>query len=94
VQFILVYIPKLHKNVLLVGTSIDKGFVIMYIGSACYLRSHDNIGKMVLTNTRINILYQLDVNVDLLRSQDHMIVSKKLKPKVQKIGTSTTWASS
>lgn len=63
------YVPQLRKNLFSVGQAADKGFITTYTRHTCYVTSNEGRGKIVLTGTRVNKLYKLEMTV--IRSVSH-----------------------
>jgi hypothetical protein len=58
------YVPKLRKNLFLVGQAADRGFVSTYTSRTCYLTSNEGQGKIVLNGVRCRKLYELHLMVE------------------------------
>ena len=79
------FIPDLCKNLFSVGQAANKGFTITYTKHSCYLTSHGEHGRKVLTGTRSNKLYLLDMQVIMPKSHANDILAKVRVEEVKRV---------
>ena len=79
------FIPDLRKNLFSVGQAADKGFTTTYTKHSCYLTSQGEHGRKVLTGTRSNKLYLLDMQVIMPESHANAVLAEVPMEEVKRV---------